>query len=188
MYYRISFLLLILAEFGWSLEWQPVISGEIPLNSVEQSYVSSLGNSYYCEAIYKPDNKTTEVYTGIVHAREKTCEFVTKDHQIKTSTKYSILVKAKGEKDQFVYAGFHDPPPPNAVRCNDTGIENCFLGQSIYGDAICDVESGKIDADKGFIYIVVGHEKSTCPFFSYLTQEKISSSSPKVVVNVLDGK
>ena len=38
--------------------------------------------------------------------------------------------------------------PENAVPCDDTqlgGTSNCFLGQSLYGDGICQESIGKID-------------------------------------------
>lgn len=60
--------------------------------------------------------------------------------------------------------------PEGAFKCTDEGIDNCYLGLSLYGDGVCDEGIGNIDASERIHIFPTHQEKAKCPFYLYLVE------------------
>ena len=145
-----------------------------------------------------------KTYIGSIQEGQRICEFIViqnwinagkrGDPEIKTNSTYDVLVTNKGVKDLsgWTWAAHQlgeTTVPANAIKCGTSGDgDGCYIGMSIYADAICDETIGKIHMTLqlnkkvgrryGLAYVIEhfrnekdewAGEGGTCAFFQFLT-------------------
>jgi len=154
-----------------SYTWTKAKDGNLPKDYFGYFPPNSYDSIQFCRV---NDNANKQTFTGTILNGEKSCDYIDfqDGEQVRSSNVYEVLTSSKKENLSWVWA-YADGIPANAIPCTDKGDQDqCYLGVSLYSDGICHEGIGKINTEKGLIFMSKNHhqkEVKICPFYMYLT-------------------
>jgi len=168
---RFVFSFAVVATSVQAIKWVPVSEGDT-ISSEAVVVDGYKGMEHYCKFT---DNGVE--FIGSLEKGGSVCIALSRDDSVVSeSSNFNILSIENDEKIGWKYCG-GQKVPSRAITCNETqalGKGDCFLGQGVYGDGICEERLGFIE-DK-YVNMVVSGKKSRCPFKLYLVENSQEST------------
>ncbi|KAK6173943.1 hypothetical protein SNE40_017309 [Patella caerulea] len=148
------------------LQWVGIAeNGAIPSTAVP---IRTNGHSlyYFCEVVVS--SKGGQRIPGTLKPTDNSCKYEV-DGAVKSSTVFNVLVNPSGASVKWKYVSPRAGVPVGAVKCHEG--DNCYLGQSIYGDGICEELPGKIFSGQTQMIMTNDKKVFRCPFKMYLVEK-----------------
>jgi len=139
--------------------WEPASIDRLPDNKLELS-INGFNPHHFCKLTVDAVE-----YVGIVPKSGGNCT-VASDSKVHSAKDFAVLTATTDQETGWAYCT--KTAPSNALTC-DLKVSkegDCFFGQSLYGDGVCDESLGYIKGK--FVYMAVRGKVSRCPFKLYL--------------------
>merc|ERR1719350_743825 len=164
-----------------SYTWTKATDGNLPKEYFGYFPPNTHDSIQFCRV---HDNVNKQTFTGTISNGEKSCDYIyfQDGEQVRGSNVYEVLTSSKNENLSWVWS-YADEIPANAIPCTDHQLgDQCYLGVSLYSDGICHEGIGKINSEKGLIFMSKNHQEvKLCPFYMYLTST-VTLHSENIVV------
>ena len=108
-----------------------------------------------------------KTYTGVHRNSENVCKYIA-DGVEREGAEFELLVRPDSEKEHDWKYHSGSNIPESAVTCEHAGIEECYLGLSLYGDGVCTEGIGTIDQKARMMSFPRDGRIHRCPSFMYL--------------------
>merc|ERR1711997_130467 len=155
----LTILLSVLSSFSLihcsqPLRWKQAANGRIPRHAVKV-FSRNKTPHYPCRV-----STSSQVSYGVLSGEEGTCKFADTDQKhILSSSSFDVLV---GDQSRVALKWVGSRPTgaemrqSGAIPCNlNTGTSSdCYFGEGVYSDGICDEEVGVVIPSKGRVFMV----------------------------------
>eukprot|EP00092_Neocalanus_flemingeri_P034278 GFUD01037275.1.p1 GENE.GFUD01037275.1~~GFUD01037275.1.p1 ORF type:complete len:168 (+),score=40.68 GFUD01037275.1:38-541(+) len=145
-----------------SLSWEKAEAGKLPPKAAKL-YPNTRKPHYFCRVVLESGSLSY----GQLTDTSPSCTYPA-GRKALTSTKFDILVRGEETLDWE----YGRTPSSKAVRCDLEEGEggDCFLGQGVYSDGICEEALGYIRPSLRNIYMTAYGRVESCPLYLFLTQ------------------
>jgi len=155
--------LLVFVVATKSLKWEKY-SAEVAERGLEVS-ANSQKTKFFCK-ITVGDAE----HVGTIKKNRTLCKAANSaTKEIVSSTEFEIMTHVEEEEFKWVYCSQKKPAKAVACDLKLSGEGDCHLGQSVYGDGVCDEDLGYIKND--VVNMVSRGRVSRCPFKMYLVEK-----------------
>jgi len=153
-----------------SLSWKEAEAGQLPPNAAK-FHPNTNKPHYFCRVVLESGSLSY----GQLTDTSPNCTYP-EGRKAMTSSQFDVLVRGQEEKLSWEWG---TAPSDKAVRCDleessnyfqESEVGDCFLGQGVYSDGICEEALGYIRPSLRNIYMTAYGRVESCPFYLFLTQ------------------
>merc|ERR1711936_974203 len=161
----------IIIDDCWSLRWIQAVDGQLPDNAAKL-YPNTNKAHYLCRVVLE----SGDITYGQLKDTSPSCTHPGTEGEEGTmamsSGQFDVLVKDQ-ETLGWKFGQFGSVESDNALKCDLSVGQggDCYLGQGVYSDGICEEALGFIKPSTKKIYMTAYNEVATCPFYFFLTAE-----------------